>query len=71
MDNYISAKEQAERELCDKCFNAGLDKRDTQIAVDFFINRLCHKEMTVKYLMGYQASLNKKCDFKRILTYEK
>ena len=63
----MGAWEEAEQALRDKCLYAGLSRRDTDMCVDYFINKLCHKEMGEKYCIELQTSLNKKLKFKERL----
>ena len=60
-----SAKNKAELALRDSCFRAGLNCRDTEICIDYFINRLSHKEMAVKYNITIESSGNKKHKLKQ------
>lgn len=60
-------KGQAEIDLRNKCFDKGLDETETKMCVDYFIHRLSHKEIAVKYGIELQTSLNKKLRFKKKL----
>ena len=60
-----SARDIAERALRDRCFEVGLDLTNTEACVDYFIFRLSHKEMAVKYNITIESSGNKKHKLKQ------
>ena len=67
MNENPSAKEKAEYELRDLCFNKGLNDHDTEIAVDYFIHRLSHKEISVIHGITQETSRGKKSKLKNRL----
>lgn len=60
-------KDKAEEKLRNLSFFKGLSETDTEIAVDFFIRKLTHKEICLKYNIEYQTSCNKKLRLKKKL----
>lgn len=69
MNDFLSAKDEAERGLRDKCFNAGLNEEETELCLLYFIRRLSHKQISdmEKYKMTIETSRNKKAKFKKRL----